>query len=389
MLSHLNTLIGFAALFAILSLLVTSLTQIVRMVWRTRTRALIDRLMRLFGELKDPERFVAAILSHPTLEGGRGARWYQTLIDPTADQEETDAAAAVVLGKFNRLWPVPWARTVDLDKQTIKDIGQTVYEYIGHVVDYEIASSADRTVQSEKGPRVDWAQKLKAALDKADLDRLKGMTASKGPSIRSASSGAPSATVVIPFRGRMWMLATSAFPEAEGKTPPLKTYVAAFHDEAAASASDRQTWWIRISTVIISLLLALFLQLDALQVWKNLAQADPAKIEALVKASQSIEAVLKARTDNTAPTASIADANPAAVPMITEAVQEELKSSLASSPFNLQPNWPWKLNWLKGFKPLLGLLLAVASLSLGAPFWFEALKSAINLKSAFSKDKGK
>jgi hypothetical protein len=75
--------------------------------------------------------------------------------------------------------------------------------------------------------------------------------------------------------------------------------------------------------------------------------------------------------------------------MITEAVQEELKSSLASSPFNLQPNWPWKLNWLKGFKPLLGLLLAVASLSLGAPFWFEALKSAINLKSAFSKDKGK
>jgi hypothetical protein len=387
MLSHLNTLIGFAALFAILSLLVTSLTQVVRMVCRTRTRALIDRLKRLFGELKDPDRFVAAILSHPTLEGRRGALLYQTLIDPTADPEKTKAAAAIVLGNFKRLWPVPWAKTVDLDKQAVKDIGQTVYEYIGHLVDHEIPSNADQEVQPKKGLqgdsaqnlRVDWAHTLKTALDNADKYHLEAMTASQGPSVRRVS---PGATPVIPFRGRMWMLATSAFPESEGKTPPLKTYVAAFHDEAAASASDRQTWWIRIATVVISLLLALFLQLDALQVWKNLAQADPAKIEELVKASQSIEASLKARTDNTAPTAAIFEASPETVKKMKKAVDE-----LQFSPFDLQPNWPWKLGWLNGLSPFLGLLLAVAALSLGAPFWFEALKSAINLKSAFSKDK--
>lgn len=82
MLSFLNTIIGFAAVFALFSLVVTALTQVLRAVFRVKNRYLVERLLRLFGELADARRFVAAIVVHPSLEGERGARLYRILTDP-------------------------------------------------------------------------------------------------------------------------------------------------------------------------------------------------------------------------------------------------------------------------------------------------------------------
>jgi hypothetical protein len=359
MLQHLNTLIGFAAVFAILSLLVTSVTQVIRGLGKLKTRTLIERLLRLFGELGDPRRFVAAILCHPSLEGERGAELYRVLTDPRTDprdpaaRQRIDASVAIVLGCapqapfWRRLWP--WSRTIDLDKQAVKDIGQSVYEAIGHLVDREVEEPAD-----PQGPaRQHWAWNLKQTLDRTDAKRLAALESDAprhpGPQLPPA---------VAPHRGRMWMLAASAFPEAEGQLPPLKTYVAAFHDKAQASASDAFTWRIRWVTVVVSAAMAATLGLDALAIWDRAAHADSTAIAAVVEEALNAE--------RAQPGAGV-DAKKTAETIAAKAAE---RSSVLPEPWKTPPG-------------PLGALLAVAALSLGAPFWFEILKSGIQLKSAF------
>src|ERR1051325_2451346 len=211
MLSHLNTLIGFAAIFAILSLFVTSLTQIVRTTWRMKTRSLIESLQRLFGELKDTRRFVAAILTHPSLEGTRGAAYYRILTDPEATIDAVNAAIHAFLGARPKFWKLPWCRTCDLDKQTIKDIGQTVYERIAHNVDY--------AVEEDGRPAKEWAKDLKKALEDADDRHLAALATPAPQPAGAANAPCPPplhGSAVKPFRGRMWMLAAADFPQAEG-----------------------------------------------------------------------------------------------------------------------------------------------------------------------------
>ncbi len=59
---------------------------------------------------------------------------------------------------------------------------------------------------------------------------------------------------------------------------------------------------------------------------------------------------------------------------------------LIPSPYNFQP-------WFRGWRNLLGILITVVFLSLGAPFWFNALKSMSNLRTVLAdnekKDTGK
>jgi len=162
------------------------------------------------------------------------------------------------------------------------------------------------------------------------------------------------------------MLAASAFPEAEGKAPPLKTYVAAFHDEAQASASDSFTWKIRWVTVVVSVLLALVLRLDAVAVWDRAARADAAATANLVRDANALK-------DQIAKTSSTADTT-TAIENIAREASVAAATGLLPTPSDREPS-------------PIGFLLAIAALSLGAPFWFEVLKSAIQMKSAFTKEK--
>jgi hypothetical protein len=387
MLSHLNTLIGFAAVFAILSLLVTGITQLVRTLLGMKTRALIECLERLFGELKDPRRFVAAILSHPSLEGLRGAQYYRVLTDPGATPDAITSATAAILGepidpadgnslstRLCKFIGLPWPRTPDLDKQTVKDIGQTVYEQIGHLVDYSLDDSSAQIKQ--------WASPLRQALEMADTKRVETLTASVAlADVPRPAAGPIQAGAVKPFRGRMWMLATAAFPEAEGKTPPLKTYVAAFHDEADSSASDSFTWRIRVVTCVISFLIAFLIQLDAVKIWQGMANADPDRIAKLEKSALSL-APESTVTGTEAPN-SIANVNRTRQDLINEI------GALKASNIDLQIRFDFAWLFKQNGEPFLGFLLAVTALSLGAPFWFETLKSSIQLKSAFDKSDNK
>ncbi len=384
MLQHLNTLIGFAAVFAILSLLVTSVTQVIRTVGKLKTRTLIERLLRLFGELEDPERFAAAVLAHPTLEGGRGKEHYAALTNPSLNRSAVQRHVAAVLGRgcaaSRFTWLRPWPRTDDLDKQAIKDIGQSVYEAIGYLVDRPVPEPTAGSTAPHR-----WAWQLKETLDHADEVHLTALSeAQRSDQAARPSPGPQLQSAVVPFRGRMWMLAASAFPEADGKVPPLKTYVAAFHDEAQASASDSFTWRIRWVTVAVSALLAFALQLDAIRVWQRMAKADPAQLQRIQQAATSLQTGVA-----TNPTAGVQAESPTVDPRsdVAKAAGQIVGAveALEGAGFELQgPSLSF--TWLTGTAPI-GFLLALAALSLGAPFWFEVLKSAIQMKSAFTKEK--
>ena len=362
MLSWLNILIGIAAFFAAFALLVTSATQFVRQVARLKNRFLIERLRRLFGELAHPDRFVAAMLTHPSLEGSRGRTFYAHLVDPAKGQDDPDVQRAIagVLKSGDsrwRLWVHPWSKTEDLDKQTVKDIATAVYSRIGPQVDYPI----DR---ANLGNASEWAGPLSKRLAGED-EKSKG---------------------IVPFRGKLWGLASAAFPEAEGRADPVKTYVAAFHDEARASASDSFTTVIRFINVILATLVVFFFGLDAIDIYTRISRTDPARIDSFAQAVQRLEpAPAAGATSNGKPDQEIANVR------ATMAALEQGPICLCFMGRPLTPPLPGDAAAGRAAPPCpkpspQGFILAVIGLSFGAPFWFEFLKWGINMKSSFTKD---
>jgi hypothetical protein len=362
MLSWLNILIGIAALFAAFALIVTTGTQFVRQVARLKNRFLVERLRRLFGELEHTDRFVAAMLSHPSLEGIRGRTFYTHLVDPGKKQDDGDVqrSIAAVVGTDEsrwRLWRHPWSKTEDLDKQTVKDIATAVYSRIGPQVDTPI----DR---ANLGGAGGWAESLSKQLAGEDRE-------SKG---------------VVPFRGKLWGLASAAFPEAEGRADPVKTYVAAFHDEAQASASDSFTYVIRFINVILATLVVFFFGLDAIDIYTRISRTDPARIDSFAQAIQRLEPALAASaTSNEKPDRQVSNVR------ATVAALEQGPICLCFMGRPLTPPLPGDEAAGKAAPPCpkpspQGFILAVIGLSFGAPFWFEFLKWGINMKSSFTKD---
>jgi hypothetical protein len=362
MLSWLNILIGIAAFFAAFALLVTSGTQFVRQAARLKNRFLVERLRRLFGELEHPDRFIAAMLTHPSLEGSRGRTFYGLLVDPARKQDDPDVqrAIAAVLKSGDsrwRLWAHPWSKTEDLDKQTVKDIATAVYSRIGPQVDTPV----DR---ANLGSASEWAGPLSRRLAGED-------GASKG---------------VVPFRGKLWGLASAAFPEAEGRADPVKTYVAAFHDEARASASDSFTYVIRFITVAIAVAVVFFFGLDAIDVYTRISRTDPARIDSFAQAVQRLgPGPAAGGASNGQPGQDIANVRAT----LTALEQGPICLCFMGRP--LTPPLPGDAAAGKAAPPCptpspQGFLLAVIALSFGAPFWFELLKWGINMKSSFTKD---
>ena len=154
----------------------------------------------------------------------------------------------------------------------------------------------------------------------------------------------------------------------------------------------------RITSVAVAALVVVLFNLDALRIWNDLSKSDPARIEAFAK---SVEALAPSAERTSAASAAPAPQGPAeradaavaaraaaaeAAKEIALAAQapitfcfcgERLYSGEAKAPPPPCPS-----------STFAGCLLALLALSVGAPFWFEILKSGIDLKSAFSNKGG-
>ena len=141
------------------------------------------------------------------------------------------------------------------------------------------------------------------------------------------------------------------------------------------SAQDRAEQWFQIHarmvTIVAAILVSVFLQLDTVEIYDKLRH-EPKLVEALVKAAPGTlqeGAAVQAQPD--------ADAR--------EKAFTDLKKNIDSTGFELLPNgwfarWPTeKLWWINH---LFGLALSAGLLTLGAPFWFNLLKNLMNLRPA-------
>ena len=158
----------------------------------------------------------------------------------------------------------------------------------------------------------------------------------------------------------------------------------------------------RITSVAVAALVVVLFNLDALRIWNDLSRSDPARIEAFAKSVEALappaapnpdvaaeRAAARAATPTDAATSAAAEARAAA----TEAAKNIALAAQAPIAFcfcgqrlyadeaTAQPRHCPSSTFAGG-------LLALLALSVGAPFWFEILKSGIDLKSAFSNKGG-
>ncbi len=214
------------------------------------------------------------------------------------------------------------------------------------------------------------------------------------------------------------LLLERAHPELSNN----ERYAAAFMDEAFSPFLAKLNGWFdqtidrvaerftnstRIITFAGSLLVTLVLQLDAITLVNRLS-TDPALRESLVTQAVQLDqrnvlaprnAASQAATTQPPPTAGANDpTSPAApfippgapvlIPSLNEADRENLRMlasfDLIEIPTSLDA---WLEAWKKGQWELrlAGMLLTAMLLSLGAPFWYNALKNLIRLRSVISQ----
>lgn len=138
----------------------------------------------------------------------------------------------------------------------------------------------------------------------------------------------------------------------QGASSDYVARVNAWFDVTMDRVGQAFTFYTRRITIAASLLVAVGLQLDALDLLKRLSNDDKLR-EAFV--AQAREAA--ARPDLPAPT------------------YAELQQQLGQTGYAILPNgWNWDWNRAPG------LLLSAMLLSLGAPFWYGALKNLVRLR---------
>ena len=150
------------------------------------------------------------------------------------------------------------------------------------------------------------------------------------------------------------------------------------------SAQDRAEQWFQIHvrgiTIFLSVVVALLLQLDTIDIVRQL-RTEPALVAALVKSTPGL--VMQSQTV----LAGSPQPNDAAEQLKQEQQNaDQLRQSLAHAGFDLVPasflgRWGYPRH-LHLFDHLVGTLITAGLLTLGAPFWFNLLKNLMNLRPA-------
>jgi hypothetical protein len=159
-------------------------------------------------------------------------------------------------------------------------------------------------------------------------------------------------------------------------------------DQTIDRVSDRFTNSARIITFCGSLLVALVLQLDTAALVNRLAE-DPAFRQALVEQAIKVnrEAIPKV-VSAPAQAAAGAPADATLIPALSDVDKENLRTLARYDVLDIPRGLgEWFGRWTaQNFvMKLLGILLTAMLLSLGAPFWYNALKNLIKLRSVLAQ----
>jgi hypothetical protein len=329
MLKQLDTLIGFAVVMSVVSLLITIITQMVSSLLGLRGKNLADALEAMILKL-DPD------INKQVADMGK----------KLADQVLTHPVISDSTLSMKGSWPLRWKRasSVRADEllEIIRDMAGTS------------AAPAAAPATPEQA-----AAKLLATLNAPSIATTAaiGALTAKLPDLALQQGNA----VIAQFN--------AATDVALGNL-----------QQWFNSAQDRATQWFamhtRIVTVVAAILLAFVLQLDTFRLIQRLS-SDPAARAKLVAAAGAVEKQGQAVLSNASAT------NLTTLTNVLSELPSQSLSQVSQSGIEFVPDpYPsiYSGQWSWPGPHLLGILASAALLSLGAPFWFNLLKSLTNLR---------
>jgi hypothetical protein len=400
MLNTLDTVIAFAVIMTVLSLLITLVVQMVSATLSLRGKNLANALALTFQTIdpsigKYAHSLAAQILRDPIFSDSFWQKKTRTLDenaqnfiaaqrklrdakrrrpdDPnradaiskaTAEVNTTKAAITMPNVTPNRekpwgFWAVPWGGSMEI--ATAIRPGE-IYRVLQEMREMTPEEAQLLNIPPEL---VEKARGLVAALHQLDLPAIESRVKLKDI--------AAAANMFAPEQQKAVLDALGSF----GATVERATTQA--YDRFQrwfGSAQDRAEQWfqthVRIVTIVAAILVSVFLQLDSVEIYDKLRH-EPKLVEALVKAAPGTleqgAAVQRGQVD--------ADAR--------EKAFADLKAKIDSTGFELLPHgWfaRWSTEKFWWFNHLFGLALSAGLLTLGAPFWFNLLKNLTNLRPA-------
>jgi hypothetical protein len=401
MLNTLDTVIAFAVIMTVLSLLITLVVQMASAALSLRGKNLANALALTFQTidpsigkyahslaaqiLRDPifsdslwqkktrsldenaQKFIAAQrkLRDATLRRPDDPNRADAISKATAEVNTTKAAVTIPNVTPNRekpwgFWAIPWGGPMQI--ATAIRPGE-IYRVL-----QELREMSPEEAQLLNIPKelVEKARGLVAALHRLDLPAIESRVKLKNIAAAAKMFAPEQQTAVLDALGSFGATVERATTQAYDR-----------FQRWFGSAQDRAEQWfqihVRIVTIVAAVLVSVFLQLDTVEIYDKLRH-EPKLVEALVKAAPgTLEqgAAVQGQLD--------ADAR--------EKAFADLKAKIDSSGFELLPRgWfaRWSTEKFWWFNHLFGLALSAGLLTLGAPFWFNLLKNVMSLRPALA-----
>jgi hypothetical protein len=400
MLNTLDTVIAFAVIMTVLSLLITLVVQMVSATLSLRGKNLANALALTFQTidptigkyahslaaqiLRDPifsdslwqnktrrsldenaQKFIAAQrkLRDAKLRRPDDPNRAETISKATAEVNTTKAALTIPNVAPNRekpwgFWAIPWGGPMEI--ATAIRPGE-IYRVL-----QELREMSPEEAQVLNIPKelVEKARGLVAALHRLDLPAIESRVKLKDIAAAAKMFAPEQQKAVLDALGSFGATVERATTQAYDR-----------FQRWFGSAQDRAEQWfqihVRMVTIVAAILVSVFLQLDTVEIYDKLRH-EPKLVEALVKAAPgTLEqgAAVQGQPD--------ADAR--------EKAFADLMARIDSTGFELLPagwfaRWPAEKFWW--FNHLFGLALSAGLLTLGAPFWFNLLKNLTSLRPA-------
>jgi len=399
MLNTLDTVIAFAVIMTVLSLLITLVVQMVSAALSLRGKNLANALALTFQTIDptigkyahslaaqilcDPifsdslwqkknrnldenaQKFIAAQrkLRDATLRRLDDPARAEAISKATAEVNTAKAAVTIPNVSSNRetpwgFWAIPWSGAMQI--ATAIRPGE-IYRVL-----QEMREMTPEEAQLLNIPKQlpEKARGLIAALHRLDLPAIESRVKLKDIAAAAKIFAPEQQKAVLDSLGSFGATVERATTQAYDR-----------FQRWFGSGQDRAEQWfqihVRMVTIVAAITASIFLQLDTVEIYDKLRH-EPKLVEALVKAAPgTLEqgAAVQGQLDANAREKAFAD----------------LKEKIDSTGFELLPRgwfarWPAEKLWW--FNHLFGLALSAGLLTLGAPFWFNLLKNLTNLRPA-------
>jgi hypothetical protein len=399
MLNTLDTVIAFAVIMTVLSLLITLVVQMVSAAFSLRGKNLANALALTFQTidptigkcahslaaqiLRDPifsdslwrtknrsvdenaQKFIAAQrkLRDARLRRPDDPNRADAISKATAEVNTAKAAVTIPDVTPNRekpwgFWAIPWGGPMQI--ATAIRPGE-IYRVLQEMREM---TPEEAQLLDIPGELPEKARGLIAALHRLDLPALESRVKLKDIAAAAKIFAPEQQTAVLGALGSFGATVERATTQAYDR-----------FQRWFGSGQDRAEQWfqihVRMVTIVAAIVVSVFLQLDTVEIYDKLRH-EPKLVEALVK---SVPGTL----EQGAAVQGQADAN------ARDKAFADLKKRIDSTGFEVLPKgwfarWPSEKLWWVNH--LFGLALSAGLLTLGAPFWFNLLKNLTNLRPA-------